>query len=95
MSDVRERVVEIIVELLGVDAGMVTPKANYFKDLGADSLDTTELIMRVEDEYSIEISDLEADEIHTVQETIDFIHEKLMWDNDKITDEDKAVIENG
>jgi acyl carrier protein len=77
MSDVRERVVEVIVDLLGVDPGMVTPRSNYFKDLGADSLDTTELIMRFEDEYSIEISDLEADDIHTVQDTIDYIEEKL------------------
>ena len=77
MSDVREKVVETIVDLLGVNAGMVTPRANYFKDLGADSLDTTELIMRFEDEYSIEISDLEADNIHTVQDTIDYIEEKL------------------
>ena len=77
MSDVREKVVETIVDLLGVDPGMVTPRANYFKDLGADSLDTTELIMRFEDEYSIEISDLESDEIHTVQDTIDYIEEKL------------------
>ena len=77
MSDVREKVVKITCDLLGVTPGMVTPRSNYFKDLGADSLDTTEIVMAVEDEFRIEISDLEAENIHTVQETIDFIEERL------------------
>jgi len=73
MSDVAERVKKIVVEHLGVDAGKVTESASFIDDLGADSLDTVELVMAFEEEFSIEIPDDAAEEILTVKDAIDFI----------------------
>jgi acyl carrier protein len=70
---VEERVKEIIVDQLGVDEGEVTPDAKFIDDLGADSLDIVELVMALEEEYDIEISDEEAEKIQTVGDAIDFI----------------------
>lgn len=68
-----EKIKEIVVEQLGVDAEQVTPAANFVEDLGADSLDTVELIMAFEEEFDVEIPDTDAEKIKTVQDVIDYI----------------------
>ena len=95
MSNVGERVERITAQTLDVESDMVNQSSNFSLDLGADSLDATELVMDFEDEFGIEISDSEADSVATVKDVVDLIHEKMMWQDDMITDEDKAVIENG
>ena len=70
---VEERVKEIIVEQLGVDAAQVTERAKFVDDLGADSLDTVELVMALEEEISLEIPDEDAEKITSVGEAIDYI----------------------
>lgn len=73
MSDIAERVKKIVVEHLGVEEAKVTPEASFIDDLGADSLDTVELVMAFEEEFSVEIPDEAAEKIQTVQHAIDFI----------------------
>ena len=73
MSDVAERVRKIVVEHLGVDAEKVTPEASFIDDLGADSLDTVELVMAFEEEFGIEIPDEDAEKITRVKEAVDYI----------------------
>jgi len=72
-KSVEEKVKEIIVEQLGVDEEDVNPNAKFIEDLGADSLDTVELVMALEEEFETEIPDEEAEKITTVQQAIDFI----------------------
>jgi acyl carrier protein len=72
-----ERVKKIITEQLGVDEEDVTPEANFVEDLGADSLDTVELVMAFEEEFGVEIPDEDAEKILTVQQAVDYINEKL------------------
>jgi acyl carrier protein len=74
--DILDEVREVIVEKLGVDASKVQPEARFVEDLGADSLDTVELIMGLEDKFGLEISDEEAEKIRTVQDAINFIQSK-------------------
>ena len=74
MASVDERVKQIIVEQLGVDEGEVTPNASFVDDLGADSLDTVELVMAFEEAFDIEIPDEEAEKIRTVQNAVDYIN---------------------
>jgi acyl carrier protein len=69
-----EKVKQIIVEQLGVDEGEVTPNASFVDDLGADSLDTVELVMAFEEAFDIEIPDEEAEKIKTVKNAIDYIN---------------------
>ena len=64
------------MEQLGVDAEQVVPEANFVEDLGADSLDTVELIMAFEEEFDVEIPDTDAEKIKTVQDVIDYIESK-------------------
>ena len=71
---VEERVKEIIVEQLGVEEDEVNPNAKFIEDLGADSLDTVELVMAFEEEFSIEIPDDAAEKIQTVGDAINFIN---------------------
>ena len=70
---VEEKVKEIIVDQLGVDDKQVTTTASFIDDLGADSLDTVELVMALEEEFDIEIPDEEAEKIAKVQDAIDYI----------------------
>ena len=74
MSNIEERVKKIIVEQLGVDEAEVKNEASFVDDLGADSLDTVELVMALEEEFDTEIPDEEAEKITTVQAAIDFIN---------------------
>ena len=74
MSDnIEQKVKDIIVEQLGVDAGEVKPEASFVNDLGADSLDTVELVMALEESFDMEIPDEEAEKIQTVGQAIDYI----------------------
>ena len=75
MSDVAEKVKAIIVDKLGVDESEVTNEANFINDLGADSLDTVELIMEFEKEFNIQIPDDKAEAIATVGDAVSFIEE--------------------
>ncbi len=68
-----EKVKEIIVEQLGVDASEVTEEAKFIEDLGADSLDTVELVMALEEEFNVEIPDEEAEKLTTVGEAINYV----------------------
>ncbi|MEN9844580.1 MAG: putative Acyl-carrier-protein [Pseudomonadota bacterium] len=72
MSDIESRVKKIIAEQLGVDEAQVTNEKAFVADLGADSLDTVELVMALEDDFSIEIPDEDAEKITTVQNAIDY-----------------------
>jgi len=73
MASVAEKVKQIIVEQLGVDEAEVTPTASFVDDLGADSLDTVELVMALEEAFEIDIPDEDAEKIQTVQQAIDYI----------------------
>ena len=75
MSDVAERVKKIVVEHLGVEADKVVDNANFIEDLGADSLDTVELVMAFEEEFGVEIPDDAAEKISTVSDAIKYIDE--------------------
>ena len=77
MSDTAERVKKIVVEHLGVDADKVTEQASFIDDLGADSLDTVELVMALEEEFNQEIPDEDAEKIRTVKDAVDYIQSRL------------------
>ena len=74
MSDIEARVKGVVVEQLGVDEAEVTNAASFVDDLGADSLDTVELVMALEEEFGTEIPDEEAEKITTVQLAIDYVN---------------------
>ena len=74
MASVEERVIQIIVEQLGVDESEVTANASFVDDLGADSLDTVELVMAFEEAFTIEIPDEQAEKIRTVKDAVDYIN---------------------
>ncbi|MEY3367217.1 MAG: hypothetical protein RI973_372, partial [Bacteroidota bacterium] len=77
MSNITERVTKIIVEKLGVEASEVTLDANFASDLGADSLDTVELIMELEKEFDISIPDDQAEKIQTVGQAVSYLEAQL------------------
>ena len=77
MTTVHERLTHIIAEQLGVDETEVVPSASFVEDLNADSLDLVELIMSLEEEFKLQISDEDAEKITTVQEAEDYIDERL------------------
>jgi acyl carrier protein len=77
MSDTAERVKKIVVEHLGVEEDKVTPNASFVDDLGADSLDTVELVMAFEEEFGVEIPDEAAEKILTIQDAINFIEQHV------------------
>jgi acyl carrier protein len=74
---VEERVKKIVVEQLGVEEGQVTKEASFVDDLGADSLDTVELVMALEEEFKLEIPDEEAEKISTVGQAVEYIEKNL------------------
>jgi acyl carrier protein len=75
-TEIFDKVKKIVTEQLSVEAGNVTPQANFANDLGADSLDTVELVMALEEEFDIEIPDEAAEQITTVQQAVDYISNK-------------------
>ena len=77
MSDITDRVKKIVVEHLNVDEGKVSDYASFIDDLGADSLDTVELVMAFEEEFDIEIPDDAAETIQTFGDAVKFINEKI------------------
>ena len=76
MSDIEAAVKQIVIEHLGIEESKVTPEAKFIDDLGADSLDTVELVMAFEEKFNIEIPDDAAETILTVKDAIDFIQNK-------------------
>ena len=77
MSDIATKVKKIIVDKLGVDEAEVTNEASFTNDLGADSLDTVELVMAIEEAFNIEIPDETAEQISNLQQAVDFIRQKV------------------
>jgi len=73
LKEISDKVKQIISEQLGVDENEVTPSASFVDDLGADSLDQVELVMALEEEFDLEISDEDAEKMRSVQEAIDYI----------------------
>ena len=73
MSTIKERVMKLVCEQLGVKEEEVTPEASFVEDLGADSLDTVELVIALEEEFETEIPDYEAEKITTVKEAMDYV----------------------
>jgi len=76
MSEIADKVKKIVVEHLGVEEAKVTPEASFIDDLGADSLDTVELVMAFEEAFSVEIPEDAAEKISTVKDAIDFIEKQ-------------------
>ena len=77
MSDITSRVKAIIADKLDVEETEVTPEASFTNDLGADSLDTVELVMAIEEAFNIEIPDETAEQISNLQQAVDFIRQKV------------------
>ncbi len=77
LQENEERLIEIISDQLGVDADSVTPDSSFMEDLGADSLDTVELVMALEEEFEIEIPDSDAEKIQTVQDALNYLDEHV------------------
>ena len=75
--DIEAKVKEIIIDQLGVDEGQVLPEASFIDDLGADSLDTVELVMAFEDKFDIEIPDEDAEKMGTVGDAVEYLTSKL------------------
>ncbi len=73
MSSVTDKVIEIVCEQLTLDRSQVTPESSFLEDLGADSLDIVQLIMALEEEYHLEISDEDAEKIRTIQDIVAYI----------------------
>ncbi len=76
-KSIEDRVKEIIVEQLGVNPEQVTPAAKFIEDLGADSLDTVELVMAFEEEFNVEVPDEDAEKLQTVGDVIRYIEDKV------------------
>ena len=73
MSDIFDKISEVIADKLGVEPSKIVPEAKFVEDLGADSLDTVELVMQLEDEFNLEIPDEEAEKLTTVGSVVDYI----------------------
>src|SRR3989304_1228844 len=95
MASVEQKVKDIIVEQLGVDPEQVTAEASFVDDLGADSLDTVELVMALEEEFNLEIPDEEAEKITTVGDAVTYIERGLAKvENAPVVDEDEEENED-
>jgi acyl carrier protein len=77
MDDIRKKVTEIVVKKLGVEESQINDAASFTKDLGADSLDTVELIMEIEKAYDISIEESDAEKIQTVGDVVNYLNTKL------------------
>jgi acyl carrier protein len=77
MDNMEEKVKDIIVEELGVEREKLTPEASFMEDLGADSLDTVELVMAFEKEFDIDIPDEDAEKLRTVGDAMRYLHDKM------------------
>jgi acyl carrier protein len=77
MAEVTQKIKEIIMERLGVSEEKITPQASFINDLGADSLDTVELMMEIEEAFGVSIEDEDAEKIQTVQDAVDYLEKKL------------------
>ncbi len=77
MADIEERIKKIIAEQLMVEEEEITPEASFIDELGADSLDTVEMIMEIEDEFGIEIPDEDAEKLQTVGDAIEYVKRKV------------------
>ncbi|MBX3734339.1 MAG: acyl carrier protein [Verrucomicrobiae bacterium] len=75
-KSIEQRIKDIIVEQLGVNADQVTPEAKFIEDLGADSLDTVELVMALEEEFGLEIADEEAEKLQTVGDVVKYVEDQ-------------------
>ncbi|MDE2889453.1 MAG: acyl carrier protein [Gemmatimonadota bacterium] len=76
-EDIQQKVVDLIVDQLGVDADSVTPEAHFIDDLGADSLDTVELVMAFEEEFDMEVPDEDAEKLETVSDVTVYLKQRL------------------
>ena len=76
-EDIQQKVIDLIVDQLGVDADSVTPDAHFIDDLGADSLDTVELVMAFEEEFDLEIPDEDAESLETVRDASEYLSKRL------------------
>ncbi len=76
-ENIQQKVVDLIVDQLGVDADSVTPQAHFIDDLGADSLDTVELVMAFEEEFDMEVPDEDAEKLETVSDVTDYLKQRL------------------
>jgi acyl carrier protein len=76
-DDSKQKVIDLIVDQLGVDADNVTPDAHFIDDLGADSLDTVELVMAFEEEFDLEIPDEDAEKLETVGNAIEYLNKRM------------------
>ena len=76
-ENIQQKVSDLIVDQLGVDADSVSPDAHFIDDLGADSLDTVELVMAFEEEFDIEIPDEDAEKLETVSDAINYLNKRL------------------
>jgi acyl carrier protein len=76
-DDSKQKVIDLIVDQLGVDADNVTPDAHFIDDLGADSLDTVELVMALEEEFDLEIPDEDAEKLETVGNAIEYLNKRM------------------
>lgn len=76
-EDIQQKVIDLIVDQLGVDADSVTPDAHFIDDLGADSLDTVELVMAFEEEFDLEIPDEDAEKLETVSDASGYLSKRL------------------
>ncbi len=76
-EDIQQKVVDLIVDQLGVDADSVTPEAHFIDDLGADSLDTVELVMAFEEEFDLEVPDEDAEKLETVSDVTNYLKKRL------------------
>jgi len=77
VSDVGQRIIEIVAEQLGADKSQVTRETSFVNDLGADSLDTVEIVMEIEDEFDIDVAQEDAEKIQTVGQAIDYVEAHL------------------